>query len=189
MIFCSVTERREQGKFRLFVTSNKIFSKSLDNDSSLVYYLAMNEFVACPTEGAIGLLALLIKSGKLAESHLDCALGSVNLTFVKWRTLDNLAKAESAVGLKLLPEALNCVKSNITQLVDKLEGEGFVHRIPDPEDRRGTLIELTKAGRDAHTAGRRALESATQQLFSEFNDEDRRVLRRLLSRLEPSPHS
>jgi DNA-binding MarR family transcriptional regulator len=154
-----------------------------------MYYLSMNEFAACPTEGAIGLLAQLIKSGRLAESHLDCALGSVNLTFVKWRALDNLTKAESAVALKLLPEALNCVKSNITQLVDKLEGDGFVQRIADPEDRRGTLIELTGAGRDAHAAGRLALESATRQLFSGFTEEDRGVLRRLLSRLQTCPHS
>ena len=147
----------------------------------------MNEFAACPTEGAIGLLALLIKSGRLAESHLDCALASVSLTFVKWRALDNLVQAESAVGLKILPDALGCVKSNITQLVDKLESDRFVRRIPDPEDRRGTLIELTNDGRTAHANGRRALESATRELFSTFDEDDRVKLRRYLLMLEQIP--
>ena len=45
----------------------------------------MNEFEACPTEGVLGLLTLLIRSGRFAESSLDQALDSVGLTFVKWR--------------------------------------------------------------------------------------------------------
>ena len=140
----------------------------------------MNEFSQCPTEGAIGLLALLIKSGRLAESRLDCALSRAGLTFVRWRALDALARAGEPIPLKLLPGELNCVKSNITQLVDKLESEGIVKRLPDPDDRRGILVELTAAGRDAHLAGRQALETATQDLFREFEASDREELRKSL---------
>jgi DNA-binding MarR family transcriptional regulator len=143
----------------------------------------MNEFSACPTEGAIGLLTLLIKSGRLAESRLDDALGAVHLTFVKWRALDTLVKAEAPIPLKLLPEQLHCVKSNVTQLIDKLEAEGSVRRTADPEDRRGTLVALTDAGREAHRTGREALEVATQALFANFSQEDREALRRFLGLL------
>jgi len=34
----------------------------------------------------------------------------------------------------------------MTQVVDALEGDGFVRRSPDPEDGRGRLIEITEAG-------------------------------------------
>jgi DNA-binding MarR family transcriptional regulator len=143
----------------------------------------VNEFSHCPTEGAIGLLALLIQSGRLAEGRLDRELDAAGLTFVKWRALDTLAKADGPVALKLLPGELHCVKSNVTQLVDKLEDEKLVVRAPDTEDRRSILVELTAAGREAHRAGREALETATRSLFEGFLDEEREHLRRLLSQL------
>ena len=140
----------------------------------------MNEFDACPTEGALGLLALLIKSGRVAESRLDQALGSAGLTFVKWRMLDAIVKAQSPVSLGKLAEHLNCVKSNVTQLTDRLEAEGSVRRVSDPGDRRSILMELTESGRNMHKAGYEALESTTSAIFSSSNEEQRNSLRRLL---------
>jgi DNA-binding MarR family transcriptional regulator len=142
-----------------------------------------NEFEACPTEGALGLLALLIKSGRVAESRLDQALDSAGLTFVKWRMLDALVKANSPVSLGKLAEHLNCVKSNVTQLTDRLEAEGTVRRVPDPEDRRSILMELTESGRSMHKAGLEALRMTTQKVFAPSNEEQRNVLRHLLEML------
>ena len=34
----------------------------------------------------------------------------------------------------------------MTNRLDRLEKAGFVKRLPDPDDRRGVLIELTEAG-------------------------------------------
>ena len=139
-----------------------------------------NEFEACPTEGALGLLALLIKSGRFAESRLDEALDSAGLTFVKWRMLDAIVKAESPVSLGKLAEHLNCVKSNITQLTDRLESEGTVKRVSDPGDRRSILMDLTESGRSMHKSGLEALTRTTQTLFAVSNEEQRNVLRYLL---------
>jgi len=139
-----------------------------------------SEFEACPTEGALGLLALLIKSGRFAESRLDEALDSAGLTFVKWRMLDAIVKAESPVSLGKLAEHLNCVKSNITQLTDRLESEGTVKRVSDPGDRRSILMELTESGRSMHKSGLEALARTTQTLFAASNEEQRNVLRYLL---------
>jgi DNA-binding MarR family transcriptional regulator len=143
----------------------------------------VNEFQHCPTEGAIGLLALLIKSGRLAETRLDDALAKVGLTFVKWRALDALVKAKAPIPLKLLPGELHCVKSNVTQLVDKLESEKLVRRVDDPDDRRSILVELTGEGQRAHQDGRAALEAATQQLFAAVGQDDQATLRSLLGGL------
>ncbi len=38
--------------------------------------------------------------------------------------------------------------SGTTKRLDKLEARGLVAREPDPNDRRGTLIALTDAGRE-----------------------------------------
>jgi DNA-binding MarR family transcriptional regulator len=34
----------------------------------------------------------------------------------------------------------------MTNRIDRLEQAGLVHRVPDPDDRRGVLVELTDAG-------------------------------------------
>ena len=140
----------------------------------------MNDFSECPTEGAIGLLTLLISSGRLAESRLDDALQAVDLTFVKWRALDALVKLDAPAAPTLLAEKLHCVKSNVTQLVDKLEADKIVRRLPDAADRRSTLVELTEAGRRLHKSGREALESATRSLFANFDEGAKASLRGLL---------
>jgi DNA-binding MarR family transcriptional regulator len=154
-----------------------------------MYYCTVNDFSQCPTEGAIGLLALLIREGRAAEGRLDDALATAGLTFVQWRTLDMLVKAGEPVSLKRLPEQLGCVKSNVTQLIDKLEAEGVLKRVPDPDDRRGTRVELTGRGQESHKAGRNALESATQKLFARLSQDERETLRHYLLLLNDGPTS
>ena len=161
------------------------FESDLDRCNSILYNLAMNEFSQCPTEGALGLVALLITSGRHAEARLDAALEEVRLTFSKWRALDTLVKAEAAIALKELTGELQCVKSNITQIADKLEADGMARRVPDPDDRRGTRIELTTDGRKAHQAGLQALRDTTTELFTSLSEADLEELRKRLRRLDP----
>ena len=50
---------------------------------------------------------------------------------------------QSTLGAKLLRSG-----GNITMVIDNLEKRGLVHRQRDPEDRRMTVINLTKAGEE-----------------------------------------
>ncbi|MEL7025730.1 MAG: MarR family transcriptional regulator [Pseudomonadota bacterium] len=52
----------------------------------------------------------------------------------------------------------------VQQLVDALEYDGVVERVPDPEDRRGKRIKLTKIGADAHRAGNAVKRQIEDQL-------------------------
>jgi DNA-binding MarR family transcriptional regulator len=63
--------------------------------------------------------------------------------------------------------ALMLTSSGTTKRLDRLEQAGLITRAPDPDDRRGTVIALTAAGReridavtDAHLANERRLLSA-----------------------------
>jgi DNA-binding MarR family transcriptional regulator len=46
-----------------------------------------------------------------------------------------------------LAAALDSTPRNITGLVDHLERDGLVERVPDPDDRRSVKARLTEAGR------------------------------------------
>ena len=84
-----------------------------------------------------------------AESDVEAKLSSIGLSLTKLFALKVLADAGEPVALGRLAERLSCVKSNITQLVDRLEADGLVARRLDPRDRRTKLAALTAAGRRA----------------------------------------
>jgi DNA-binding MarR family transcriptional regulator len=50
------------------------------------------------------------------------------------------------MALGELAEAQNLVPRTVTGLIDKLERDGLVSRVPDPVDRRSVHAHLTKAG-------------------------------------------
>src|SRR5690348_2124316 len=47
-----------------------------------------------------------------------------------------------------LAQAVMLTSSGTTKRLDRLEAAGLIERRPDPQDRRGLLIELTTAGRE-----------------------------------------
>jgi DNA-binding MarR family transcriptional regulator len=88
-----------------------------------------------------------------------------------------------------LTNATMLTSSGTTKRLDKLEQEGLIRREADPNDRRGTLITLTEAGRElidsvtaAHLANeRRLLEVLDEHEKTALTD----LLRKLLGGLPP----
>ncbi|WP_294556664.1 MarR family transcriptional regulator [uncultured Mailhella sp.] len=62
-------------------------------------------------------------------------------------------------------------KSTITALVTKLEKNGYVERIPDPDDSRGVKVRLTEKGRALKPAFD-AISDGLQAMISERLSED-----------------
>jgi DNA-binding MarR family transcriptional regulator len=65
-------------------------------------------------------------------------------------------KAPGGVPLGELAEMMNVSPRNITGLIDNLERDGLVVRVPDPDDRRSVLAALTDQGRQRIDATWRA---------------------------------
>ncbi len=83
---------------------------------------------------------------------------------------------------RLLRETL-VTSGTMTNRVDRLEIRGFVSRLPDPDDRRGVLVRLTRAGKAAVDGAFEALLDAEQALLAELPADDQRRLARLLREL------
>src|SRR3954462_1260350 len=103
---------------------------------------------------SIGMSSLLHAASSV-ESFLESRLSAAGLSIPKLAALNRLVEAGDSLPLGQLAERLACVKSNVTQLVDRLEADGLVTRAPDPGDRRSRLAALTAAGAPALQAGRR----------------------------------
>ena len=59
------------------------------------------------------------------------------------------------IGIGALAAAEGVAAPTMTRLVDGLERDGYVRRLPDPSDARGVLVETTPIGRRALTRERR----------------------------------
>src|SRR6266702_4529466 len=105
-----------------------------------------------PASAPAGLFALL-HAADAAQQHVESKLNTIGLSLAKLAALRVLHNAGESLPLGQLADRLACVKSNITQLVDRLEADGLVTREPDPNDRRSRLAVITNAGRQAYEKG------------------------------------
>src|SRR5919205_3946685 len=99
-----------------------------------------------------GLFAVFHAASTL-ESKVEQRLAEVGLSLPKLAALHQLSQAGDSLPLGQLAERLACVKSNVTQLVDRLEADGLVMRAADPNDRRSRLAVITDNGKTAYARG------------------------------------
>jgi DNA-binding MarR family transcriptional regulator len=133
--------------------------------------------------GPTGLFAVLHASSVL-ESRLEARLSEVGLSLAKLAALHRLALAGESLPLGQLAERLACVKSNVTQLVDRLEADGLVNRTADPNDRRSRLAVLTAAGRTAYSKGSEIQKQTERELFDVLTPTESETLHELLAKLQ-----
>ncbi|MCF3964741.1 MarR family winged helix-turn-helix transcriptional regulator [Streptomyces fuscigenes] len=93
--------------------------------------------------------------------------------------------ADLAARLEVVPRA-------VTTLVDGLEANGWVRRVPDPANRRVIRVELTDSGQETLTSLRAARHAAAEEVLAPLSGAQRETLGELLSALtgppsEPSP--
>jgi DNA-binding MarR family transcriptional regulator len=82
-----------------------------------------------------------------------------------------------------ISDDLGVTRRNITALVDALEEEGLVRRVPHPTDRRATVIELTERGVETANRMYSGYREAVSELFAHLSEGDRHELMRLLGAL------
>ena len=135
---------------------------------------------AGPDEGA--LVAVLAAAEKLRE-RLEDALVAVGLSISKFDAMEQLIQAGEPLTLGSLAGRLHCVRSNVTQLVDRLEGDGLVQRGSCSEDRRAIRAKLTPLGIERHSAGLEAIRAVQSDVAARLGPAERARLMELLSTL------
>ena len=130
-----------------------------------------------------GLLGLLLQAGASVQAHLERSLLPWDLSLAKLRALHHLSQVPEGIPLGHLAERLCCVKSNVTQLVDRLEADGFVRRVPNARDRRCVVAVVTERGRQSFEAAREARDRAEREMLEKIPEADRQALMRMLERL------
>jgi DNA-binding MarR family transcriptional regulator len=143
----------------------------------------MNEVRCSVSADPVQLIFMIFRAAQRIESRIEASLSEVGLSLPKLGVLDHLVQAGEALPLGQLAGRLCCVKSNMTQLVDRLEADGLVARVADPGDRRSVRASLTDEGRRRHALGAQILAGQEQELFREFSAEERAHLTGFLRQL------
>lgn len=139
---------------------------------------------------ALALLGRLLRAAQLADSELAKGIAGHGLQPGWFDLLAALRRAGPPYALNPteLMETTMLSSGGITKRLDRLVEAGLVERRPDPDDRRGTRVRLTRKGRATID---RALETHVgneKRLLAGLSGAEQRtldhLLRRLLNRLD-----
>ena len=110
---------------------------------------------------AMAAVTSIMRAHQILLGELDTLLRPFGLTFARYEALVLLSFSRTgALPLRLIGERLMVHPTSVTNTIDRLELAGLVARRPNPQDRRGTLAEITAAGRDVAQQATTALMSA-----------------------------
>jgi len=130
------------------------------------------------------LMFSIINTGRAVEQALEDALAPVGLSLAKFGALTHLVEAGEPLSLSECAKRMTCVRSNITQLMDRLEADGLVRRVADPRDRRAVRAAVTPLGLKRQAAGAKEVAKAQNKIFSDLAGADHDALDRALSAIK-----
>ncbi|ASR39614.1 MarR family transcriptional regulator [Prauserella marina] len=102
----------------------------------------------------------LMRVQQIVQSAVDGALKGHGLTFARYEALVLLTFAKKTnLPMRVMGERLQLHPTSVTNIVDRLERDGLVKRVPHPTDRRTTLVEITDDGRQRREEATKAVTS------------------------------
>jgi DNA-binding MarR family transcriptional regulator len=98
---------------------------------------------------AMAAVTTIMRVQQILLAGLDGLLRPHGLTFARYEALVLLSfSREGALPMSLIGQRLMVHPTSVTNTIDRLERQQFVVRRPNPRDGRGTLAEITPAGRE-----------------------------------------
>ena len=126
-------------------------------------------------------LGAVLNRNRLAEramERLGIALDPPAVT-----VLVTVRMAGQSLRIGDIAKRMQVVGPHVTRLLHDLERRALVRRIPDPDDQRARLVELTPDGAAAADRYLGTVLDWFNDALGDWSDEDRRDLGRLLGRL------
>ena len=127
---------------------------------------------------------MLLDAGRAQLGRLEEALKSIGVSGAKYHVLSQLKEAGEPIPLRTLAEKQQCVASNITTLLDRLEADGLVRRVDDPTDRRGKRAMLTSLGEEKAREGDEAVAKVQEEFAASLDPTERLALAKVLDSLK-----
>ena len=133
---------------------------------------------------ALAVVGRVLRIARLLEKHRETVLAEYGLNVWSFDVLATLRRQGSPYQLKPtdLYGLLMLSSGAMTNRIDRLEQEGVVVRIRDPEDRRSVSVQLTPKGLDLMDKIMPVLFEKENQFLKEFTDSETQTFTELLRR-------
>jgi DNA-binding MarR family transcriptional regulator len=130
----------------------------------------------------------ILRSSQLLSDQVNSVMKRYELTFARYEVLTWLATdPESSLTLSWISKTLRIPPATVTNLIDRLEDDGHVRRVPHPSDARTTLAVITPSGRRLATDATQDLNTTVYERIG-LSDAKRSQLIELLADLRASGH-
>lgn len=128
----------------------------------------------------------VLRSYQLLADEVNRVMRRHNLTFARYEVLTWLATdPESSVTLSWISKTLRIPPATVTNIIDWLENDKLVRRVPHPSDARTTLAVITSRGRKVAQGATDDLNESVYEQIG-LTEEQRRQLTDLLAELRAS---
>jgi DNA-binding MarR family transcriptional regulator len=133
---------------------------------------------------AVEVLSRLYRLMAHIDPRVNELFSAFDLTRGEAAVLGALARSdEPSLTPGRLASLLLCSSGAMTNRLDRLEDDGLIVRTPDPGDRRGTRIAITRSGRARVRAATAERERRDPDLIPGLSPSERRTLVDLLRKL------
>jgi DNA-binding MarR family transcriptional regulator len=122
---------------------------------------------------------------RLRRTVVDKALAPLGITRSQWWVLTNLSRHDGEGMMQTeLAGVLDIGKVALGGLIDRLEANGYVVRVPDKLDRRLKRIEMTPAGVELLKKIQKRGESLNREMMTDIDTDDVAATEDVLHRMK-----
>lgn len=131
----------------------------------------------------IKIAAMIHSVARMRRNTFDQMMKPLGVTRAQWWVLAQLSRHDGMMQTQLA-DVLDVGKSSVGALIERLESAKLIERIPDPIDKRGKRVYLTRV---AYQLVKRMIDEENrfnQQMLSRLSAEEGDQLIRLLGNIE-----
>lgn len=112
----------------------------------------------------------------LAEQNINAFNGAQGrILYVLWQ--------EEFISLRELSDRTGLAATTLTSMTDRMEAAGLVRRVPDPHDRRKTLLTLTEKAKGLQQDYTAVSDQMTDIFYAGFTEEEILLCEAMLERI------
>jgi DNA-binding MarR family transcriptional regulator len=117
-------------------------------------------------------------ASKAMQQFFEDELEEFGISHAQYKVLAWIRECgKEGTHLNQIADSLRVTPRNVTGLIDSLETQGLVERVPDPRDRRATVARLTPEGDARVGAAWRTHQRNLRELLAVLSDDEKQLIR------------
>ena len=130
-----------------------------------------------------GELGFLVSAARSAIwSSIEAELQPLDITAAQFVVFNSIAQGKGRT-IGEFCRLLGYDSGAMTRLLDRIEKKGLIRRVPNPEDRRSFLLELTPESRAVFPQAKKRVRAVFKRLLAGIDEKQAAVLRQSLEQL------